>query len=557
MKKISSIVILAMFTFCKLTHAQAPNCLWAKALSNNGGVYGYSLCTDVNGNVFLMGAFTGLFLTIGTTTLTNQGVNSIFIVKYDNNGNVIWVKGAGGATTQHGSKILTDQNGNLFLLGEFTSPTITFGTTTLTNAGNDDMFLVKYDTNGNVLWAKSYGGLNDDSGYGITSDSNGNTIVAGRFDSPTITFGTTILTNVNFGDAFLVKFDANGNELWAKSFNGNRDEQCHSVITDSNGNIILLGIFDGLTISFGAITLTNSGSLGIPEIFVVKFDAAGNEIWAKNPEGIGYDVGQNIAIDTNNNIVMTGYFSSPSISFGTTTLTNSGQYDIFTVKYDTNGNVIWAKSINGSADDAPSQCWVDANGQIILTGYFQSDTISADANILINADLLAPHARDIFIINYDANGNVIWSKSAGGTGADLASAIVRDVYGNIFLAGNFRSPVITFGTINLNNVDTLTYSPYAFITKFESEDVGVIEKDKSDNILIAPNPFTNQTMVTFKEEQKNARLSIIDILGHEIKTLNFSGRQIELNKDDIPAGFYFIKTIDENKSMLIKQIVIQ
>src|SRR3989338_2819744 len=128
-----------------------------------------------------------------------------------------WAKSAGGASWDLGYSVSTDASGNVYMTGRFNISTITFGTTTLTNAGDYDIFIVKYDAAGNVLWAKSAGGTSSDVGTCVSTDASGNVLMTGSFQSPAITFGTTTLTSVGYGDIFIVKFDATGNILWAKS----------------------------------------------------------------------------------------------------------------------------------------------------------------------------------------------------------------------------------------------------------------------------------------------------------------------------------------------------
>ncbi|MFH1005081.1 MAG: hypothetical protein V1781_06265, partial [Bacteroidota bacterium] len=164
----------------------------------------------------------------------------------------LWAKSAGGSSDDIALSVSTDANGNILVAGYFDSPTIIFGSTTLTNAGDYDMFLAKYDASGNVLWAKSAGGSDWDRASSVSTDANGNILVAGSFQSPTIIFGSTTLTKAgsdNYADMFLAKYDASGNVLWAKSAGGSSDDIALSVSTDANGNILVAGNFRSPTIS--------------------------------------------------------------------------------------------------------------------------------------------------------------------------------------------------------------------------------------------------------------------------------------------------------------------
>lgn len=132
--------------------------------------------------------------------------------------------------------------------------------------------------------------------------------------------------------------------LWAKSAGGTSIEGAQGISTDETGNVLITGYFASTSITFGTTTLTNA--MGI-DIFVVKYDALGNVLWAKSAGGISSDFGVSIANDVSGNIFVTGFFNSPSINFGTTTLINKGESDVFVVKYDEKGNVMWVKSSGG------------------------------------------------------------------------------------------------------------------------------------------------------------------------------------------------------------------
>ena len=171
-----------------ISYGQSPTYLWAKRAGGTDTDKGSSVATDANGNILVTGVFYSSSITFGTTTLTNAGGSNMYIAKYDAGGNVLWAKSAGGTDSNGGYSIATDANGNIFVTGEFRNSSITFGTTTLTNAGYYDIFIVKYDVGGNVLWAKSTGGTDWDEGRSVASDANGNILVTGIFVSPSITF---------------------------------------------------------------------------------------------------------------------------------------------------------------------------------------------------------------------------------------------------------------------------------------------------------------------------------------------------------------------------------
>ncbi|MEO8150375.1 MAG: SBBP repeat-containing protein [Bacteroidia bacterium] len=380
------IILLSVFFIYEEGNAQAPAWLWAKSAGGTDNDEGHAITTDAAGNVLVTGYYSSATITFGATTLTNAGGSDVYVVKYDAAGNVLWAKSGGGASTDNSKGIATDTSGNVLIIGTFGGTSATFGTITLTNttALASDVFIVKYDASGNVLWAKSAGGTNSDYGTGIATDASGNVVATGYFQSASITFGATTLTNAGAQDIFVVKYDASGNLLWAKAQGGTSYDNGNSITTDTSGNVLVTGWFQSASVTFGTVTLTNTTS-GSNDIFIVKYDALGNVLWAKSAGGTLVDNPTGITTDAGANVLLTGYFQSGSITFGTITLNNIGSQDIFVVKYDAAGNEQWAKVKGGSGSDYGYAISADASGNALVTGYFDSPSITFGTTVLTNA----------------------------------------------------------------------------------------------------------------------------------------------------------------------------
>jgi hypothetical protein len=553
--------MLALTSWSNLSTAQVPNWAWAKSageytIATNSRS---SIATDSNGNIFAVGGFDSLSLTLGTFTLANVGVSNssdIFIAKYDATGNVLWLKGAGGISTDYATGIDIDASGNILVLGEFKSPSITFGTTTLINSGSttNDLFIVKYDINGNVVWAKSAGGSDDENGLGISTDLNDNIFITGDFSSASLNFGTTSLTNIYPGssDIYIAKYDFNGNVLWAHRAGNIYDDNGNAVSTDHSGNVIMTGQFSN-NISFGSTILNSNFSQD--EIFIVKYDSNGNVLWAKKAGGSYKDYSTDITIDTSQNIFISGCFRSPTIAFGITLLTNvsTNLESSFIAKYDLYGNILWAKSSGGSNGlDYSKSISSDVNGNVYLTGNSDRQTITFGSTTLNNSGF---NGDDVYIVKYDTNGNVLWATSLGGTYQDQSFCIETDPSSNLIITGSSSSPTITFGNTSLTN--GLLSNRRPFIAKLGTNTVGLDEIKTNSNISIAPNPFTSETTITFSDEQKNTTIKIIDVIGKEIKSISFSGKQLVIEKGEMKPGIYLVQAINENQNVETKKIVIQ
>lgn len=448
--------------------------LWAKSASGSrlcaAGLStideGLSVSTDAVGNVFVTGFFEKPTITFGSATLINATTNcnyDMFIAKYDACGNVLWAKRAGGIWLDAGFSVSADAGGNVFVTGMFSSSIIIFGSTTLTHTGatgNGDVFIAKYDPNGNVLWAKSAGGTSNDDGSSVSVDTGGNVFVTGRFEG-SITFGSTTLSNAGRGsrdDIFIAKYDANGTMLWAKSAGGSGYDYSGTSSADIGGNLFVTGMFGSPAITFGTTTLINAG---IYNVFIAKYDANGNVLWAQCAGGTGIDAGFSVSADPGGNVYVTGYFKSPTITFGTTTLISAGGYDVFIAKYDASGNVLWAQSAGGTSDDAGYSVSADAGGNVFVTGgFFSSDITFGSTTLTPPIGSRAP----MFIVKYDAVGNVLCASAIASGGDDKisVSAGPYNLSGNAYIEGDFDVNPFIVGSDTL----TLTGAEDIFVAKY-------------------------------------------------------------------------------------------
>jgi len=429
-----------------------PKHIWSKRFGGSSDDRGYSVSVDSSGNVYITGWFVDSTIDFGGGALTNAGGSDIFLAKFDSNGNHKWSKRFGGSNWDYGNSVSVDSSGNVYITGGFESSTIDFGGGALTNAGGNckdypcsDIFLAKFDSNGNHKWSRRFGGGNDDWGTSVSVDSSGNVYITGYFNSSTIDFGGGALTNAGYSDIFLAKFDSNGNHLWSKSFGGSSDDYGYSVSVDSSGNVYITGGFESSTIDFGGGTLTNA-YIGIADIFLAKFDSNGKHLWSKRFGGSYGDYGSSVSVDSSGNVYITGYFWSSTIDFGGGALTNAGGSDIFLAKFDSNGNHLWSKRFGGSDNDYGNSVSVDSSGNVYITGYFYSSTIDFGGGALTNAGW-----ADIFLAKFDSNGNHLWSKRFGGSGYDEGNSVSVDSSGNVYGTGLFTGSNIDFGGCPLSS----------------------------------------------------------------------------------------------------------
>ena len=441
-------------------YAQSFEYAWANQISGGISDSGNGIAMDSDGNVFVSGTFSGN-LTIGTKTLESTGSSDSFLIKYDNNGNLLWAQSSENNGSNGAYGVSTDQFGNCILTGRFYD-SVTFGDWTLTSSGEGDIYTIKFDSNGTVIWAKKSGGIGSDAGRAISVNNLGEIFITGYFEG-TAYFDSEVLIDSN-SKVFITKYDVDGNVIWAKETNVRygRGLGPH-IASDDFGNCF--------------ITTHMESSRGT-NIYVAKYDSNGDMVWSRiidsQPQYTGnytYDYGRGIAVDSIGNVFVAGTFDD-ILNFASDTLNCSGGRgweNIFFAKYDTNGNEVWARQLCDAHYEGPQTKSIitDNNDNVIVTGYFE-DSIEVEGKTLTSNG----SSSDTFLCKYDNDGNLLWAISNGGGSSDRGSGAAANECGNIIAIGSFRS-TITFDSMSL-------YCPSGydlFVTKVTKTYIGDFDKD--------------------------------------------------------------------------------
>ncbi len=371
---------------------------------------------------------------------------------------VPWAAGSGGSGSDVGNAIAVDAAGNSTVVGYFNG-TAMFGTNTITSAGNTDIFIARYDSNGQLQWVRRAGGPGYDAAKGVAMDTNGNAYVTGAYEGEAA-FGSTTLTNTSpasYADVFLAKYDSAGNLVWVRSAGVEfADDQGNAVAVDTAGNVLITGrsVLD----TFAGAAVANIG-----RVFVAKYSSAGAEVWARKAgsySGGNLDTGTGIATDSAGNVFVTGVFYSPRADFGTATFTNFGNADIFLAKFDAAGTLQWARQAGGVGEDAAGGVAVAADGSAYLVGALGGNATFSGSNVTS----LAGAASDGFVTKYAPGGSVTWVRQFGGVGLSAARAVTVDAAGTIHVTGYF-SGAATFGS---NTLGGISGSYDAFLTRLDA-----------------------------------------------------------------------------------------
>lgn len=403
--------------------------------------------------------------------------------------NLDWALSFGSQNNERSSSIEVDSEGNVFVSGTFQNslelnPNGSGGT--VNSNGGLDFYIQKSDNTGSFLWGRSFGGVADDDVYSMVSNSLGEIIITGEFRG-TVDFdpgaGTYSLTSNGFGDVFVLKLDSQGSLIWVKSFGGNFVDVGQAVDLDSQENIIVAGFFSE-SVNFNPNSGNSfSNSIGLEDCFVVKLDGFGDFVWVKTFGGVSTEYINDIRIDANDNIITTGYFFGEvdfNPSFDQSILSSIANADVFIQKLNSVGEFLWVKSFGGQDFDSGNSIDVDQTGNIYSVGRFsgQVDFDPGFGSNLLSSNGQNPNSPDCFIEKLNPNGEYVWTKTFGSASVDDCRSIVIDEFGFLYTIGYFSGLM----TLNTTSGGLESFSP---AVPFGSYDVYVTKLNFEGNFIWA------------------------------------------------------------------------
>lgn len=318
-------------------YSPAGNVIWAKTGGGQGDDHGYDMVTNAAGDIFITGYLSTHYgpptcnATFGSLPTFFYTDSIAFVARMSSNGTWTWVKTFDGTDVQRDNDIAIDSAGNIYVCGGYYGYNRQFGTTTLNStAGSRDIFVAKYDENGNFLWVKSTGDSLDDRANGIIVGSDQKLYITGEFRDH-CPFGPDTLNN-NGGpggkDIFVAKMDLDGNWIWAKKAGSNKGgESGRAIVENNRHNIFITGQCKG-NVDFGNDTSFNTGADSV-QVFVAGIDTTGDWKWAVQCGSVLEDRGYGITTDSACRIYFCGYFDQPSATFGSQQLNTYGRKDGF------------------------------------------------------------------------------------------------------------------------------------------------------------------------------------------------------------------------------------
>ena len=545
--------------------AQAPAWQSALAVQNASSPSSYSyvrsIATDASGNVYLVGEFFGN-VTFGTTVLTaststTNGLDG-FVAKWNaGSGSFAWAVRLGGSGQDVASAVAVSGS-SVYVAGYFSSATAAFGSISLPNATGSgavsDGFVTKLTDAGSsaaFAWASPLGGLQADQATAVAVRGS-SVYVAGLFASPSLTVGSTALTNAGTAtnDGFVARFTDAGTSAsatWATGLGGPGTDQVSGLALSSTG-VLVTGNFSSAA-QFGLIALTSAGDV---DVFVAKLTEMGTAVavaWAVRAGGTSGDVGDAVAA-SGTSVFVTGGFASPTVAFGSAALTltpasATGNNDVFVAKLTdvgTSAAFVWAQQSVSTGNDRTRAVAV-SGANVYVAGSFGPATAAFGSTILTNVSTAT--ASDIFVaklVDAGTSGSFAWARQAGGLSGESAYALALN--GTSVLVAGGASPSAAFGTTVVNAAS----STAGFLASLTDPTLLATSTARGTlPFILSPNPARATATVQLPAGlgAATAALTLRDALGRTLRTstvaLPAAGLRHALDLSGLAPGVYAVQ----------------
>lgn len=391
---------------------------WIKSFGGSGEETGQSIIQTMDGGYAILGYSNS---TDGDLAEKILAVNDYWLLKLDTDGNIEWDKTYGGTKDDRGQSIIQTTDGGYALVGYAMSDDGDGSN----NEGFHDNWILRLDATGNILWERSFGFAGHDHCYDLVQTSDGGFFFAGFLDvtlsngEGNFGKGSTSHTRHGVGEFWGTKIDSEGNLQWRRYFGGTNNDRAHAVVQADDGGFVMSGFSESDDFDI-------SNTKGSYDFWVVKIDENGTLLWEKSFGGTGIEVSYDIKKTPDGNYAILGH----TFSTDTDVSRNHGESDVWLIKIDDNGNLLWEKTFGGSEFDDAKGLDITPEGGFVIAGNSKSMDGDATEN---------KGENDLWFIKTDSEGNLTHQKSFGGSGLDFGFDVTYSEDSSIVLVGEAAS----------------------------------------------------------------------------------------------------------------------
>ncbi len=444
---------MILFGASRFNNAQTLE--WVRTMGNvSNEEVGNCIVLGKSGNIFVAGFFEGTLdfdPGPGVVDAVSKGWKDIFIQKLDSVGNLAWVRSVGAMEQEYQVSIVADTAEDLYVAGSFKGTADLDpgpGTINSISSGDYDVFIMKLNALGNLLWVKQIGGNLADGTTAIALDKSGNVLILGNYQQ-TVDFdpGSGVFNmTAPYSQTFILKLNSSGNFIWAKTIG---DPIGRDIAVDLNESIYVVGDFYGTVDADpgpGVFHLTSADPTATSDAYILKLDRSGDFAWALSWGGRGTDDAWTVAVGTNQEIYIGGIFrDTTDIDPGAATASfiSAGLTDRYILKLDSTGAFIWGNTLGSSSWDRVTDMRTDTNGNIYSTGFI-TGIVDVDPGSGIY-NLGDPGDQFIYVQKLDTHGDFEWAVAFGGDfSGGRGQSIAVDLAGFVYATGAFIGPLVDF-----------------------------------------------------------------------------------------------------------------
>ena len=515
------VLTFLIFLCCCLTNAQSPDVAWQNRIGGSNWDVSYKSVHTSDGG-FIIGGRSNSNIS-GDKTENSKGGYDYWIVKTNSEGIIEWDRTLGAASPTGNESdwfydLIQTPNGG-YLIGGYSDSPLSGDKTEDALEGTADFWIIKTNNLGVIEWENTIGGSDGEQATTMANTLDNGFIVGGDSTSPVSYDKSENCRGLQ--DYWVVKLDNTGAIIWDRTYGGSGNDLLSSIVPVVDGGYLLAGRSNS-NIS-GDKT---EDSKGFHDYWLIKIDAAGNQLWQKTIGGSGFEYLSKTVQTSDSGFFLAGY--SDSLISGDKTAPNKGGNDYWVIKIDSNGIIEWQQTYGGSDYDALFSAQQCIDGGYILSGN-SSSNISGDKTEPSNG------GNDAWLIKINSSGVILWQRTIGGNGTDGFNSVSQTIDGGYFFSGGSDSN--SSADIPEANIGIIDY----WIMKLDADPLSVPDNTSNNAIIAYPNPVMSELHLRNPDGVVIKSMSVYNILGQLVITIPNAEATSSIDVSQLETGAYFLK----------------